>query len=126
MGMHYYQPTHPTPVRTLCGTSLTFHMIYFSQYRIYSSERPGRSFNFGFSKGGTYSKKALFRGRRSLNISKRHENNFNLSLISTCLFNQTIRTANKKKILMFLFNTLVGNTTIYKRKIALQARLAVL
>ena len=64
------------------------------KYRIYSSERPGRSFNFEFSKGGAYSRETLFRGRRSLNISKRHQNTF--------------------------------NTTIYKRKIALQAKLAVL
>ena len=30
-------------------------------YRIYSSERPGRSFNFGFSKGGTFEGVALSR-----------------------------------------------------------------
>ena len=52
------------------------------KYRIYSSERPGRSFNFEFSKGGAYSRETLFRGRRSLNISKRHQNTFNLSLKS--------------------------------------------
>ena len=28
-------------------------------YRIYLSERPGRSFNFEFSKGGAYSREAL-------------------------------------------------------------------
>ena len=28
-------------------------------YRIYSSERPGRSFNFWFSKGGANSREAL-------------------------------------------------------------------
>ena len=28
-------------------------------YRIYSSERPGRSFNFELPKGGAYSKEAL-------------------------------------------------------------------
>ena len=38
------------------------------------------SFNFDFSKDGTYSREALFRGRRTLNISKRHQNTFNLSL----------------------------------------------
>ena len=54
-------------------------------YRIYSSELPGRSFNFEFSKGGAYSRKALFRGMRSLNISK------DIKLLSTCLLNQTIR-----------------------------------
>ena len=34
---------------------------YFSNirnYRIYSSDRPGRSFNFWFSKGGAYSREA--------------------------------------------------------------------
>ena len=34
---------------------------YFSSirnYRIYSSDRPGRSFNFRFSKGGAYSREA--------------------------------------------------------------------
>ena len=29
-------------------------------YRIYSSERPGRSFSFEFSNGGAYSREALF------------------------------------------------------------------
>ena len=47
-----------------------------SKYGIYSSELPGRSFNFEFSNG------ALNRGRRSFeaNISKGHQNIFNLSL----------------------------------------------
>ena len=45
----------------------------FREYRIYySSERPGRSFNFGFSKGGVYSSEAVFSGRSLLNITKRH------------------------------------------------------
>ena len=52
------------------------------EYRIYSSERRGRSFNFEFSKGGAYSTEALFRGRRSLNISNKHQNTFNLPLKS--------------------------------------------
>ena len=30
-------------------------------YRIYSSERPGRSFNFEFSNGGAYSREALIK-----------------------------------------------------------------
>ena len=30
----------------------------FTKYRIYSNKRPGRSFNFGFLKGGTLSRKA--------------------------------------------------------------------
>ena len=33
-------------------------------------------------RGGAYSRKVLFRGRRSLNMSKRHQNTFNLSLKS--------------------------------------------
>ena len=47
---------------------------------IYSSDSPGDSFNFGFSKAGTYLGEALFRGRCSLIISKRHQNIFSLSL----------------------------------------------
>ena len=43
-------------------------------------EHPRRSFNFGFSKGGAYSEEVLFRWRRSLNISNRHQNTFNLFL----------------------------------------------
>ena len=60
----------------------TFNSSQYTTYRIYLSERPGRSFNFEFSKGGAYSREAVFRGRRSLNTSKRHQNTFNLSLKS--------------------------------------------
>ena len=31
------------------------------EYRIYSNERPGRSFNFEFSNGGAYSREALIK-----------------------------------------------------------------
>ena len=57
-------------------------MINFQKvdYRIYSSERPGRPFNFGFSNGVAYSREILFRGRRFLNMSKRRQNTFNLPL----------------------------------------------
>ena len=41
---------------------------YIYMYRICSSERPERSFNLGFSKGGAHSGEALFRGTCSLNI----------------------------------------------------------
>ena len=53
-------------------------MFSFYKYRTYSS-RSGRSFNFEFSKGGAYPRKTLFR-RRCSNISKRHQNTFNLCL----------------------------------------------
>ena len=43
-----------------------------NEYCIYLTERPGRSFNFWFSKRGAYSREMVFRGRRSLIISKRH------------------------------------------------------
>ena len=33
--------------------------IHEIDYRIYSKERPGRSFNFKFSEGGAYSREAL-------------------------------------------------------------------
>ena len=59
---------------------LTFWSETMRDYHIYSSERPGRSSNFEFSKEGAYSREALFRGRRSFNILKRHQNTFNLSL----------------------------------------------
>ena len=37
----------------------TFYIYAHLRYRIYSSERPGRPFNFEFSKGGAYSREAL-------------------------------------------------------------------
>ena len=62
--------------------------VYVCIYHISSSEHPRRLFNFEFSKGSSYSREALFRGKRSLNISKAIKILFN----QTCLFNQTIRT----------------------------------
>ena len=59
-----------------------YHKYYILTNRIYSSESPGRSSSFEFSKGGAYSREALFRGRHSWNSSKGHENTFNLSLKS--------------------------------------------
>ena len=56
--------------------------LQLSTYGIYSSERQGRSFNFEFFQRGAYSRDALFRGRHTLNISKRHKSTFNLSLKS--------------------------------------------
>ena len=52
---------------------------WFSNYRIYSSERPGRSFNFGFSKDGAYSREALIKYIKDI------------KMLSTCLFNKSIR-----------------------------------
>ena len=88
----------------LSKTSLLIPQISFvlrksyCEYRIYSSERPVRSFNFEFSKGGAYSRQVLFRGRRSLNISKRHQNTYNLSLKSN---NKTSNNNRKIECLMF-------------------------
>ena len=33
----------------------------FTEHRIYLNKRPGRSLNFGFSKGGTLSREALIK-----------------------------------------------------------------
>ena len=41
-----------------------------------------------------------------------------MEILSTCLFNQTIRRVNKKNSLMFFLTPLLWNATIYKRKIA--------
>ena len=68
------------------------------EYRIYSSERLGCSFNFELSKGGAYSREAFFRGRHSLNISKRYQNTFNLSLKSN---NKSSNNNRRIKCLMF-------------------------
>ena len=50
------------------GIEVEIGLKTLNPYRIYSSERPGRPFNFGFSNGGAYLRDALFRGRFSLNI----------------------------------------------------------
>ena len=74
------------------------HRTYSSErllkYRTYSSECPGRSFNFGFSKEGA------IRGRRSLNIKKRYQNTFILSLSSN---NKSSNNNWRITTLMFLF-----------------------
>ena len=51
-------------------------MLNMLEYRIYSY------LILSSQRGGAYSREALLRGRRSLNISKRHQNTFNLSLKS--------------------------------------------
>ena len=71
---------------TAVKTNMSFASRSRFDYRIYSSEHPGRSFNFEFSKGGPYSREALFRGRRSLIYQG------DIKILSTCLLNQTIRT----------------------------------
>ena len=94
------------------------------KYRIYSCERPRRSFNFGFSKprgGGAYSSEALFRRRRSLNISKRHQNTSNLSLSSN---NKSSN--NNRRIKCLMFKILRKTPLFTKEKVALQAKLAAL
>ena len=74
------------------------HRTYSSErllkYRTYSSECPGRSFNFGFSKEGA------IRGRRSLNIKKRYQNTFILSLSSN---NKSSNNNWRITTLMFIF-----------------------
>ena len=79
--MHLHVCFHVCPV-LFCHATYGRFVCILCAYRIYSNERPGHSFNFEFSKGGVYSREVLFRGRRSLNISKRHQNTFNLSLKS--------------------------------------------
>ena len=69
------------------------------RYHIYSSECPGHSFNFELSKGDTYLREALFWGRRSLNVSNRHQNTFNLSRKS----NNKIRTVIITRIECLMF-----------------------
>ena len=61
--------------------------LNFVSYRIYSSERPGRSFNFEFSKG------ELIRKRRSFEGDAHQMYQRDIKILSTCLLNQTIRTA---------------------------------
>ena len=73
--------------------------IYTYVYHIYLSEYPWHSFNIEFSKGGgAYLREALFQGRHSLNISKRHQNIFNLSLKSN---NKNSNNNRRTECLMF-------------------------
>ena len=60
--------------------------LNFVSYRIYSSERPGRSFNFEFSKG-----EELIRKRRSSEGDAHQIYQRDIKILSTCLLNQTIR-----------------------------------
>ena len=80
------------------------------KYRIYSSEHPGCSFNFEFSNGGTYSREVLFRGRCSLNISKRHQNTFNLS------FKSNNKNSNNNKKTEYLIFKIVCKTPLFNKE----------
>ena len=95
------------------------------KYRIYSCERSRRSFNFEFSKPGggegAYSSEALFRRKRSLNISKRHQNTSNLSLSSN-----NDSSNNNRRIKCLMFKILRKTPLFTNEKVALQAKLAVL
>ena len=75
-----------------------FDICVLDIYRIYSSEHPGHSFNFEFSKGGAYWREVFFQGRHSLNILKKHQNTFNLSLESN---NKNSNISRRIKCLMF-------------------------
>ena len=80
------------------------------EYRIYLSERPGCSFNFEFSKGGAYSREALFQRGRSFNISKRHQNSLNLSLKSNN------NNSNNNRIIECLMFKIVCKTPLFTKE----------
>ena len=73
------------------------------------------------SRGGAYSSEALFRRKRSLNISKRHQNTSNLSLSSN---NKSSN--NNRRIKCLMFKILRKTPLFTKEKVALQAKLAAL
>ena len=82
-------------------------------YGIYSSEHSGQSLNFGFSRDDAYSREVVyFKGALIIYIKKTSKY-FQLVTLQS---NNENSDNNKS----------VQNTTIYKRKIALQAKLAVL
>ena len=76
-------------------------------YRIYSSEHPGHSLNFGLSRDGTYSKKAL-----SFEVGTHYINQQDIKILSTCLFNQTMRTVIITRIKCLMFK-LVCKTPLF-------------
>ena len=89
------------------------------KYRIYSCERPRRSFNFGFSKPGG----VLIRVRRSFDGSAHWIYQKDIKILPTCLFRRTIRAVIIK---CFMFKILRKTPLFTKEKVALQAKLAAL
>ena len=78
-----------------------------NKYRRYSSERLGASFNFGFLKW-----RCLFEGGAHWIYQK------DIKILSTCLFNQTIRTViitGEQNVLRLKW---CANSTIYKKNSA--------
>ena len=79
-------------------------------YRIYSSEHPGHSFNFGFSRDGAYSREALsFEGSTHYLYQK------NIKILSTCRFNQTMRTVITTRIKCLMFK-IMCKTPLFTKK----------
>ena len=79
-------------------------------YRIYSSELPGHSLNFRFSRDGTYSKKAL-----SFEVGTHYIYQQDIKILSTCLFNQTMRTVIITRIKCLMFK-LVCKTPLFTKE----------
>ena len=80
-------------------------------YRIYSSEHPGHSFNFGFLRDGTYSREALsFEGRTHYIYQK------DIKILSTYLFNQTMRTVITTRIKCLIFKIMCKTPLFTKEK----------
>ena len=63
-------------------------------------------------RGGTFSREVLFRGRHSLNISKRHQNTLNLSLESN-----NKKSNNNRRMKCIMFKTVCKTPLFTKEKL---------
>ena len=92
------------------------------KYRIYSCERPRRSFNFGFSKqGGCLFEWGALSTEALIEYIKKTSNTSNLSLSSNN------NSSNNNRIIKCLMFKILRKTPLFtKEKVALQAKLAVL
>ena len=82
-----------------------------NMYRIYSSEHPGHSFNFGFSRDGAYLREALsFEGGTHYIYQK------DIKILSACLFNQTMRTVIITRIKCLMFKIVCKTPLFTKEK----------
>ena len=83
-----------------------------NMYRIYSSEHPGHSLNFGFSKNGAYSREAFsFEGGTHI-----YQGQKDIKILSTCLFNQTMRTVIITRIKCLMFKIVCKTPLFTKEK----------
>ena len=82
-------------------------------YSIYSSKHPGHSFDFEFSRDGAFSRETLSFEGGTLYIYIYQKD---IKILSTCLFNQTMRTVIITRIKCLMFKIVCKTPLFTKEK----------